>query len=108
MREKKAERQETMKRSRRTLSAVYLFVCVALVLLPSVRSEYEWSGFVNALGERVDFLCPGNRVVVGLASDFRCSILTWLEGAGVCSCVASVFVLTLQATHHTHTHTHAH
>ena len=51
---------------------VCLFVCVALVLVSPVRcSEYLWSGFVNAFGDPVDYTCPDNQVIVGLASDFR-------------------------------------
>ena len=49
-----------------------LLVCVALELPPRVHcSEYQWSGFVNSLGDPIDFTCPDGQVVVGLASDFR-------------------------------------
>jgi len=34
--------------------------------------EDVWSGFVNVNGEDIDFLCPNNSILTGVASDFRC------------------------------------
>ena len=49
-----------------------LFVYVALELAPRAQcTEYQWSGFVNSFGDPIDFTCPDDQVVVGLASDFR-------------------------------------
>lgn len=53
-----------------------LLVCVALELAPRAQcTEYQWSGFVNSLGDPIDFTCPDDQVVVGLASDFSATEL---------------------------------
>jgi len=49
-----------------------LLVCVALEQPPRAQcTEYQWSGFVNSFRDPIDFSCPDDQVVVGLASDFR-------------------------------------
>ncbi len=61
--------------ARRTLVPIVALVSacvVGLSLLPSLAdAEYQWSGYVNSLQDAVDFLCPDNLAVVGIASDFR-------------------------------------
>ncbi len=55
-----------------TVLYVCISVAVSLALLPHpARGEHEWSGYVNFLGNAVDFVCPDNLAVVGVASDFR-------------------------------------
>ena len=46
---------------------------LALLLVASVQlvSGQQWSGFVNTLGSLLDFSCPNNTVITGIASDFR-------------------------------------
>jgi len=52
--------------------AVYVIVGISLsVLMPRVRGEYEWSGFTNSFRGALNYTCPGNLLVSGLASDFR-------------------------------------
>jgi len=45
---------------------VCLLVCVTLAIIPA---DAQWSGFVNNLRADVDYLCPGNEAVIGVASD---------------------------------------
>ena len=50
-----------------------LFMCVALaaLLCRAVRCQSDWSGYVNTLQDPVDFVCPNNLTISGIASDFR-------------------------------------
>ena len=47
---------------------VCLLVCVTLAIIPAYA---QWSGFVNNLSEDVDYLCPGNESIIGVASDHK-------------------------------------
>ena len=50
---------------------ISLLLCTALALFYRAQCEYEWSGFVNALQQPVNFTCPDNLAISGIASDFR-------------------------------------
>lgn len=45
----------------------------ALLIFSSkfVSGQGVWSGFANAPGALLDFSCPNNTVITGVASDFR-------------------------------------
>lgn len=45
---------------------VCLLVCVTLAIIPA---DSQWSGFVNDLRAEVDYLCPRNEAIIGIASD---------------------------------------
>ena len=45
-----------------------LLVCVTLATVPA---DAQWSGFVNNLRADVDYLCPGDEAVIGVASDYE-------------------------------------
>lgn len=45
---------------------VCLLVCVTLAIIPA---DGQWSGFVNNLRADVDYLCPDNQAIIGVASD---------------------------------------
>ena len=36
-----------------------------------VSGQQQWSGFANSFGSLLDFSCPNNSVLTGIASDFR-------------------------------------
>lgn len=46
---------------------VCLLVCVTLAII--IPADAQWSGFVNNLRADVDYLCPGNEAIIGVASD---------------------------------------
>lgn len=50
---------------------ISLFVCAALALFCCTQCQSDWSGYVNALQAPVDFVCPENFTISGIASDFR-------------------------------------
>ncbi len=49
----------------------FLLLLVATGVSVSGQLEDVWSGFVNVRGGALDFICPNNSVLTGIASDFR-------------------------------------
>lgn len=60
---------------------LFLFICVALALFCRARCQSDWSGYVNTLQAPVDFVCPNNLTISGIASDFGYGVV-YLEFKG--------------------------
>ena len=49
------------------LIAAFFMVCVRT----TCGQDDVWSGFVNTVGSTLDYICPNNTVITGVASEFR-------------------------------------